>query len=145
MEHQFGYTTFNDSISEIIGLNKILSRSTEKELGKRRFDMRRPGKGTDPDMVDLSSDQLNFSIQRIELVEDILLNLKEKYKSKNDTYDDLFRSYRTLVYSYFQSLEVVSRQIGGVKVDLSHISQNSASKPFESVDKETQKSSKYHF
>ena len=76
-------------------------------------------------IYDLSSDQLNFSIQRIELVEDILENLKEKYKSKNDTYDDLFRSYRTLVYSYFQSLEVVSRQIGGVKVDLSHISQNS--------------------
>ena len=140
---QFGYTTFNDSISEIIGLNKILSRSTEKELAfaNDAFDMRRPGKGTDPDAMiyDLSSDQLNFSIQRIELVEDILLNLKEKYKSKNDTYDDLFRSYRTLVYSYFQSLEVVSRQIGGVKVDLSHISQNSASKPFESVDKETQK------
>ena len=108
--------------------------------------MRRPGKGTDPDAMiyDLSS-QLNFSIQRIELVEDILLNLKEKYKSKNDTYDDLFRSYRTLVYSYFQSLEVVSRQIGGVKVDLSHISQNSASKPFESVDKETQKNTKYYF
>ncbi len=140
---QFGYTTFNDSIDEIVGLNNILSRSTEKELAfaNDAFDMRRAGKGTDPDAMiyDLSSDQLNFSIQRIELVEDILLNLKENYKSKSDTYDDLFRSYRTLVYSYFQSLEVVSRQIGGVKVDLSHISQNSASKPFESVDKETQK------
>ena len=43
-----------------------------------------------------------------------------------------------LLYSYFQSLEVVSRQIGGVKVDLSHTDQNSSSKPFESVDKETQ-------
>ena len=103
--------------------------------------MRRPGKGTDPDAMiyDLSSDQLNFSIQRIKLVQRLLENLKENYKSKNDTYDDLFRSYRTLVYSYFQSLEVVSRQIGGVKVDLSHISQNSTKKPFESVDKETQK------
>tara|TARA_B100001287_G_scaffold49749_1_gene38797 strand:- start:72 stop:2615 length:2544 start_codon:yes stop_codon:yes gene_type:complete len=140
---QFGYTTFNDSINEFVGLNNILSRSTEKELAfaNDAFDMRRAGKGTDPDAMiyDLSSDQLNFSIQRIELVEDILLNLKENYKSKNDTYDDLFRSYRTLVYSYFQSLEVVSRQIGGVKVDLSHISQNSSTKPFESVDKETQK------
>ena len=104
--------------------------------------MRRPGKGTDPDffmIYDLSSDQLNFSIHRIKLVERLLNNLKENYNSKNDTYDDLFRSYRTLVYSYFQSLEVVSRQIGGVKVDLSHISQKSEKKPFESVDKETQK------
>ncbi len=142
---QFGYTSFLDSLSEKIGLNKILSRSTEKELAfaNDAFDMRRPGKGTDPDAMiyDLSSDQLNFSIQRIKLVQRLLENLKENYKSKNDTYDDLFRAYRTLVYSYFQSLEVVSRQIGGVKVDLSHISQNSPKKPFESVDKETQKQS----
>ena len=140
---QFGYTSFLDSLSEKIGLDKILSRSTEKELAfaNDAFDMRRPGKGTDPNAMiyDLSSDQLNFSIQRIKLVQRLLENLKENYKSKNDTYDDLFRAYRTLVYSYFQSLEVVSRQIGGVKVDLSHISQNSTKKPFESVDKETQK------
>ncbi|MAO71142.1 MAG: hypothetical protein CMD02_01365 [Flavobacteriales bacterium] len=140
---QYGYSSYLDSVSEKIGLNKILSRSTEKELAfaNDAFDMRRPGKGTDPDAMiyDLSSDQLNFSIQRIKLVERLLNNLKENYNSKNDTYDDLFRSYRTLVYSYFQSLEVVSRQIGGVKVDLSHISQNSEKKPFESVDKETQK------
>ena len=43
------------------------------------------------------------------------------------------------MYSYFQALEVVSRQIGGVKVDLSHTDQNSSIKPFESVDKDTQK------
>ena len=140
---QYGYTDYLDSLSEKIGLNNILSRSTEKELAfaNDAFDMRRPGKGTDPDAMiyDLSSDQLNFSIQRIKLVERLLKNLKENYNSKNDTYDDLFRSYRTLVYSYFQSLEVVSRQVGGVKVDLSHISQNSTKKPFESVNKETQK------
>ena len=43
-------------------------------------------------IYDLSSDQLNFSIQRIKLVQRLLENLKENYKSKNDTYDDLFRA-----------------------------------------------------
>ena len=102
--------------------------------------MRSPGKGTDPNAMiyDLSSDQLTFSENRIEMVTNILQNLKDKYTKDNDTYEELYRAYRTLVYSYFQSLEVVSRQIGGVKVDLSHTDQNSSSKPFESVDKETQ-------
>ena len=30
---QYGYSSYLDSVSEKIGLNKILSRSTEKELG----------------------------------------------------------------------------------------------------------------
>jgi len=36
-------------------------------------------------------------------------------------------------------LNIVSRQIGGVKVDLSHINQKSINKPFECVDEKTQK------
>ena len=66
----------------------------------------------DPDAMiyDLSSDQLNYSLQRIEMINNILGTLKEKYTENNDTYDELFRSYRTLVYSYFQALEVVSRK-----------------------------------
>ena len=139
---EYGYSEFNDSINEIESLEKILNRSTEKDLAfaNDAFDMRYPGKGTDPNAMiyDLSSDQLTFSENRIEMVTNILQNLKDKYTKDNDTYEELYRAYRTLVYSYFQSLEVVSRQIGGVKVDLSHTDQNSSSKPFESVDKETQ-------
>ena len=139
---EYGYSEFNDSINEIESLEKILNRSTEKDLAfaNDAFDMRSPGKGTDPNAMiyDLSSDQLTFSENRIEMVTNILQNLKDKYTKDNDTYEELYRAYRTLVYSYFQSLEVVSRQIGGVKVDLSHTDQNSSSKPFESVDKETQ-------
>lgn len=139
---EYGYSEFNDSIIEIESLEKILNRSTEKDLAfaNDAFDMRSPGKGTDPNAMiyDLSSDQLTFSENRIKTVTNILQNLKDKYTKDNDTYEELYRAYRTLVYSYFQSLEVVSRQIGGVKVDLSHTDQNSSSKPFESVDKETQ-------
>ena len=150
---QFGYSQFPDSL-ENQSINNILSRSTEKDLAfaNDAFDMRSPGKGTDPDAMiyDLSNDQINFSLQKIQMSTDILKNIKEKSIEKNDTYEELYRSYLSLVYSYFQSLEVVTRQIGGVKVDLSHTDQKSSRKPFESVDYETQKKamnmiSKYGF
>ena len=138
---QFGYTQFNENDSE--GLDKILSRSTEKELAfaNDALDMRSPGKGSDPNAMiyDLSSNQLDHSVDKINMVVDILKNLKSKYISDNDTYEELYRSYINLVYSYYQALNIVTRQIGGVHIDLSHTDQNSEKKPFESVDKETQK------
>ena len=129
--------------SEDIGLTSILSRSTEKELAfaNDAMDMRSPGKGSDPDAMifDLSSTQLEHSLDKIEMVYNILEGLKDKYTTENDTYEELYRSYRSLVYSYYQALNVVSRQIGGVKVDLAHTDQETDVKPFVSVDKETQK------
>jgi len=140
---QFGYSSYATPSMEEEGLDKILSRSTEKDLAfaNDAFDMRWPGKGTDPDAMiyDLASDPLNHSLDKIDMVTDILKNLQDKYTKDNDTYEELYRSYRTLMYSYFQALEVVSRKIGGVKVDLSHTNQKSSVKPFESVDKKTQK------
>ena len=140
---EYGYSSYIDSSIEEESLTKILSRSTEQELAfaNDAFDMRWPGKGTDPDAMifDLASDQLNHSLDKIDMITNILKNLKEKYTKDNDTYEELYRSYRTLLYSYFQALDVVSRQIGGVKVDLSHTDQNATVKPFESVDKNTQK------
>ena len=44
-------------------------------------------------------------------------NLKENYIKNNDTYEELYRSYRTLLFSYYQSLNIISRQVGGVKGD----------------------------
>ena len=120
-----------------------MSRSTEKELAfaNDAFDMRYPGKGTDPNAMiyDLSSNQLEHSLDKIAMIFDILDNLKERYTDNNDTYEELYRAYRTLLYSYYQALNIVSRQIGGVKVDLSHTDQNSLNQPFEAVEKETQK------
>ena len=139
---EYGYTDYEDSESESDGLSSILARSTEKELAfaNDAMDMRSPGKGSDPDAMifDLSSTQLEHSLDKIEMVYKILEGLKDKYTNENDTYEELYRSYRTLVYSYYQALNVVSRQIGGVKVDLAHTDQD-GEKPFVSVDKETQK------
>ena len=151
---EFGYSQFNNEEQEKIGLKKILSRSTEKNLAfaNDALDMRSPGKGTDPNAMiyDLSSNPMEHSLQRINMINNILRELKEKYTKNNDTYQELYRAYRTLVYSYFNALEIVSRQIGGVHIDLSHTNQNSKVKPFESVSLENQQKamdiiSKYGF
>ena len=139
---EFGYSQFNNEEQEKIGLKKILSRSTDKNLAfaNDALDMRSPGKGTDPNAMiyDLSSNPMEHSLQRINMINNILRELKEKYTKNNDTYQELYRAYRTLVYSYFNALEIVSRQIGGVHIDLSHTNQNSKVKPFESVSLENQ-------
>ena len=139
---QYGYSQFSNKDEELL-LDKILSRSTERELAfaNDAFDMRYPGKGTDPDAMiyDLSSNQLDHSLDKIEMINKVLVNLKQRYTDNNDTYEELYRSYRTLLYSYYQALNIVSRQIGGVKIDLAHTDQKSVKKPFESVNKETQK------
>ena len=138
---QFGYSEFNEN--EEIEISNILSRSTEKELAfaNDALDMRSPGKGSDPNAMiyDLSSNQLDHSVDKINMVIDILKNLKSKYTLENDTYEELYRSYINLVFSYYQALNIVTRQIGGVHIDLSHTDQKSDKKPFESVDIETQK------
>ena len=42
---------------------------------------------------------------RIEMIFDILKGLKTKYTSDNDTYEELYRSYRNLVYQLLSILE----------------------------------------
>ena len=140
---EFGYSNYQTQEQEKESISKILSRSTEKELAfaNDAFDMRSPGKGTDPSAMiyDLSSDPVQHSIDKIDMILKIVENLKENYTANNDTYEELYRSYRTLLFSYYQSLNIISRQVGGVKVDLAHTNQNSNKKPFESVDLKTQK------
>lgn len=137
---QYGYTQFNDTIEQ---LDKILLRSTEKSLafGNDADDMRYPGKGIDPDAMtnDLSSDPVEHSIDKMDMILSMFTNLKERYVIKHDTYEELTRAYRMLFYSYFQSLNIISRQIGGVNVDRSFVNQQSSKKPFQPVSKELQK------
>ncbi len=140
---EFGYSQYDNFEAEEEGISAILSRSTEKDLAfaNDAMDMRSTGKGSDPNAMiyDLSSDQLDHSLDKIEMIYKILDDLKDKYTKENDTYEELYRTYRTLVFSYYQALNIVTRQIGGVMVDLAHTDQNSSVKPFVSVDKETQK------
>ena len=140
---QYGYSSYNSDAEEKEGLEKILSRSTEDQLAfaNDALDMRSPGKGTDPDAMiyDLSSNPMDHSIDKINMIVNILKELKVNYTSDNDTYEELYRAYRTLVYSYYQSLNIVSRQIGELHIDLSKTTQKTDKKPFKSVSEKDQK------
>ena len=97
---QFGYSVFQNNEDEEI--EKILSKSTNRELAfaNDAFDMRSAGKGTDPDAMiyDLARDPLNHSLDKIEMINRIVSEIKDKYTKDNDTYEELYRSYRTLLF-----------------------------------------------
>ena len=80
---------FDSEEAENEGISKILSRSTEKQLAfaNDAMDMRSTGKGSDPDAMiyDLSSTQLEHSLDKIEMIYKILSDLKDKYTQENDT------------------------------------------------------------
>ena len=140
---KYGYSFINENEDEDLILSNILSKSTQKEhaFANDALDMRSPGKGSDPNAMifDLSSNPMDHSVDKINMIFDILKDLKKNYTDDNDTYEELYRSYRTLLFSYYQALNIVTRQIGGVKIDLSNINQNSEINPFVCVDKLTQK------
>ena len=105
--------------------------------------MRSPGKGIDPNAMinDLTSDPIEHSIERMELINSLLPKLKEKYSNDGETYEGLKRAYYSLTSNYFTCLDIISRQIGGVYVDRSFIGQKNNNKPFSSVPLAIQKKS----
>ena len=139
---EFGYSDFSDQ-KELESLSKILSRSTNKDLvyANDADDMRYPGKGIDPNAMinDLSSDPVLHSKERMDMIKEMLQSLKSKYTAEGTTYERLKKTYFSLLSQYFRCLDIISRQIGGVNVDRSFISQNSEIKPFSPVEVDLQK------
>ena len=133
---EFGYSVFNDSLEDD-GLESILEKSTQANLAfaNDADDMRSPGKGIDPNAMinDLTSDPILHSIEKMEMINEMLPELKEKYSFKGESYERLRRSYFSLIGSYFSCLDIISRQIGGVYVDRSFNGQSTNRKPFEPV------------
>lgn len=123
---------------------ELLSQSTKHELmfGNDADDMRSPGKGMDPrvNIRDMSSDAINYSIDRIKLTNlvaaDLLKNLKEDGKS----YHKHRVSYQILLNVQAKQANTISRYIGGIYVDRAFIGQEGATKPFIPVPLEKQKS-----
>ena len=136
---QFGYTPFKSEAER----NALLNRSTEPELifGNDADDMRSPGKAIDPRVMigDLSNDQITYSINRFELVNDMMKNLKTQFLKKGETYEDLRRAYYTLHNQTRIAGGVVSIFIGGVYVDRSTYGQEGGTQPYTPVSLEDQK------
>ncbi|MDX2191097.1 MAG: zinc-dependent metalloprotease [Bacteroidota bacterium] len=140
---EFGYRSFNVSITEKIEIVKILNRSTEKALafGNDADDMRSPGLHIDPRVMinDLSSDAIGYMTDRIMLTNTLIGSLTDKYKKNGQSYQELNNAYQILTLELANAASVISRFVGGVYVDRSLIGQNTKNKPFTPVPYAEQK------
>jgi hypothetical protein len=136
---QFGYQPFA-SDSE---MNELLAQSTKPELifGNDADDMRSPGKAIDPrvNTGDLSSDAINYSIDRFETVRSLMADLKGNTIDDGDTYQELRQNFYILSGQYAGAAKIVSRYIGGVYVDRAVVGQEGGTQPFTPVSYADQK------
>lgn len=124
-------------------LNKILSRSTQRELmfGNDADDMRSPGKGIDPRVMifDISGDAVTYSADRIRMLNGILPAIKAKYSKPGQGYQELLVSYLVVTGEIGNASSVMSRYIGGVYVERSVVGQYGAKTPYTPVPADYQK------
>ena len=130
---QFAYTSFKSEKQK----NDLLNRSTEPELifGNDADDMRSPGKAIDPRVMvgDLSNDQITYSTNIFELVDEMMKEVKTKFSIEGESYQELRRVYYVLNRQRSNAAGVVSRFIGGVYVDRAMVGQKGQSMPYTPV------------
>ncbi|WP_248722894.1 zinc-dependent metalloprotease [Seonamhaeicola sp. ML3] len=136
---QFGYTPFKSEEEK----NRLLNRSTEPELifGNDADDMRSPGKAIDPRVMihDQSNDAIQYSIDRIELSQNLMKTAKDNFIRDGKSYEDLRRVYLLLSGQKSGAANIISRYIGGVYVDRAMAGQEGATQPYTPVKLEDQK------
>ena len=136
---QFGYTPFKTSSERIA----LLERSTEPALifGNDADDMRSPGKGIDPRVMigDLSNDQIKYSIDRIELSNSMMKDIKTRFINSGESYMQLRQAYYILSGQSATAAGVIARFIGGVYVDRTKPGQIGGTKPYTPVSLKDQK------
>tara|TARA_B100000809_G_scaffold57505_1_gene53624 strand:- start:17588 stop:20179 length:2592 start_codon:yes stop_codon:yes gene_type:complete len=127
---QFGYTPFKSDSEK----NILLNRSTEAALifGNDADDMRSPGKAIDPRVMigDLSNDQITYSNNIFELVDNMMKDVKSNFSKEGESYQELRRVYYVLSRQRGTAANVVSRFIGGIYVDRAMVGQKGGTKPY---------------
>jgi len=136
---QFGYTPFKSPDEK----NNLLARSTEPELifGNDADDMRSPGKAIDPRVMvgDLSNDQITYSNNIFELIDEMMKEVKTKFSIEGESYQELRRVYYVLSRQRETAAGVTSRFIGGVYIDRAMAGQKGETKPYTPVSLVDQK------
>lgn len=121
----------------------LLEESTKPEhvFGNDADDMRSPGKGIDPrvNVSDQSNQQIEWSIDRMELSDNLLKNAKSNILKEGDFYDELKRAYFILMKQKGNAANTISRFIGGVYVERLTFRQDNATKPYVPVSLKDQK------
>ncbi|MFM1931486.1 MAG: hypothetical protein RL226_789 [Bacteroidota bacterium] len=141
---EYGYSeALADPVKEEQRLQQILARSTDPLLkfGNDADDMRSPGRGINPDVniFDLSSDPVAYGAERCELVIQTLPKIFEAYTAEGKSYEELRAAYFALTGEYATQIQIMTRQIGGVRYDRSVVGQNTDAKPLEPVSEKDQK------
>lgn len=112
---------------------KLLDRSTEHQLifGNDADDMRSPGKAMDPrvNVRDMTSDAIQYSIDRLELVDQLADEMLEKYDIEGNSHHYYYIGYNVLLNQYFNFARTASRYVGGVYIDRAMVGQPGATKP----------------
>ncbi len=140
---RYGYTPAMTEKAEKETLQNILSESVKKE---NRFfndadDMRSPGRGIDPraNLFDMSDDAIAYAITNIEMVNDALPKILQKYSTPNQSYHELRNAYLILSGHYSRSLNTITRFVGGVYVNRNFAGADTAQKPLTPVPLAEQK------
>jgi hypothetical protein len=135
---EFGYKPFNSEEER----NEILSRSTDPLLiFGNDADLLYSSRGIDPRVQtnDMSSDPISYSIDRMELVNDLFDDILDKFQKPGDTYEDLRRAFFNLNSQYASAASTISKFIGGVYVERSIIGQKGSQMPYTTVSYKDQK------
>ncbi len=136
---QYGYTDVKTGKE----LKTILDKSTQPELifGNDADDMRSAGKAIDPRVMtgDMSNNQIAYSIDRIEMVNALMLDIKSNFSIKGKSYHELRNAYHILNRQSARAADVISRFIGGVYIDRATIGQKGGTKPYTPVSLVDQK------
>jgi hypothetical protein len=136
---QLGYQPFKSKLER----ENLLKKSTQPELafGNDYDDMRSSNRGIDPrvNIYDLSNDAIRYSIDRIQLVDATMKNIKNKLMSEGESYQQLTFAYLILQREYRNASTIMSRYIGGVYVDRAMVGQPGATQPYTPVSLEDQK------
>ncbi|MEM7697728.1 MAG: zinc-dependent metalloprotease [Verrucomicrobiota bacterium] len=125
-------------------LPAVLAASTlpEHAYGNDADDMRRPGRGIDPEIMinDLTSEPIAYARDQIQFARETLVALPDSYPVAGESYHEMTTAVTTLLRYHQRAAETISRYIGGVKVDRSlHAQPGSASEPLIPVSGERQR------
>ena len=143
---EYGYSIALESPEEEQArLEKILARSSERALafGNDADDMRTPGSHIDPRIMtrDLSSNPVAYAVDRMNLINSLFSELKDKTLIDGQSHQQLLVSANALFGQYRSQANVISRQIGGVYVERNVVDKSQAqSLPYTPVPKEQQQS-----
>ena len=140
---RYGYTPNLDEKQ----LNEIIKESEKPELmfANDSESMGYPGYGIDPRAMtnDLSSDPVEYSINRINLINHIQDNLPNKLRDKVESWEEYRNAHAVLMRSYDRALNIISRYIGGVYVERSNPQNEVTKDPYSPVPYDYQKKAMY--